>query len=190
MKKLQFKCVLLSDVIINQKAATVGNQETLDFIPGSNFLGIVAGELYKETNDENWLIFHSGKVRFGDAHPANGDKRSLRVPAAWFVPKIRNGNNKDLLLVHHHINNFEAYKNEQPKQCRDGFYCFGENTTAEKMIVNKTFTMKSSYDKDKRRSMDEQLYGYQALNKGLELILEVVADDDVNNDILKKGISN
>jgi hypothetical protein len=35
---------LLSDIIINQKAATEGPNKTLDFIPGSNFLGIVAAD--------------------------------------------------------------------------------------------------------------------------------------------------
>lgn len=42
MKTLQFKCKLLSDVILNQRAATEGNQESLAFIPGNCFLGIVA----------------------------------------------------------------------------------------------------------------------------------------------------
>lgn len=46
MTTLQFKCTLLSDVILNQKAATEGPNQTLDFIPGSNFLGIVASKLY------------------------------------------------------------------------------------------------------------------------------------------------
>ena len=72
MKILQFKCHLHSDVIINQKAATVGNQSSLDFIPGSNFLGISASELYNKYSSDpytTWLLFHSGKVRFGDAHP-------------------------------------------------------------------------------------------------------------------------
>ena len=42
MKTLYFKCTLLTDVIITQSAATDGHQSTLDYIPGSNFLGICA----------------------------------------------------------------------------------------------------------------------------------------------------
>lgn len=188
MKTKQFKCTLLSDVIINQKAATEGSQATLDFIPGSNFLGIVAGSLYELLEpDQKMLIFHSGKVRFGDAHPAKENKRSLRVPAAWFIPKIKTSKNKGLLLVHHHINDFDVYKQEQPKQCRTGFYCFDdESKTAEKVEVYKTFVLKSAYDKDFRRSRDEQIFGYQALDKGLELIFEISADEQVSPDILKK----
>ena len=42
MIRIKFECKLLSDVILNQSAATDGNNSTLDFIPGNSFLGIVA----------------------------------------------------------------------------------------------------------------------------------------------------
>src|SRR5574344_1539893 len=114
MKTLKFKCTLLSDVIINQKSATEGNNETLDFIPGSNFLGIVAAK-YEELDKDGltWKIFHSGKVRFGDAHPAKEGKRSLKVPASMFYPKMKKAylekdklkdvNYKYELYIHHNI---------------------------------------------------------------------------------------
>lgn len=191
MKFKQFKCTLLSDVVINQKAATEGKQETLDFIPGSNFLGIAAGELYPDNElspEQKGLLFHSGLVRFGDAHPALNDKRSLRVPAAWFIPKISNEENRDLLLVHHHIHDFNPYKEEQPKQCRVGFYCFDEQEKiAKEVSVNRTFALKSAYDKNYRRSRDEQMYGYQSLDKGLEFIFEVcINKDKVTSDLQEK----
>lgn len=182
---MQFKCILESDIIINQKSATEGNQETLDFIPGNNFLGITAASLtdgkslYERLGEDAFTVFHSGKIRFGDAHPAKEDIRSLRVPASWFVPKIKNENNKDLLLVHHHINVFEEYRNEQPKQCRTGFYIFKEQKAIE-IPVEKSFAIKSAYNKDKRRAMDEQMYGYQSMDKGLELIFEISVDDDLD----------
>ena len=71
MKVLNFRCTLLSDVVLNQKSATEGTNVTLDFIPGNCFLGIVAGTLYNTLSkpEEKNLLFHSGKVRFGDAHP-------------------------------------------------------------------------------------------------------------------------
>ena len=69
MKTLQFKCTLLSDIILNQNSASEGATKTLDFIPGSNFLGIAASQLYGTTNDEHHSaemleLFHSGMVRF------------------------------------------------------------------------------------------------------------------------------
>lgn len=181
---MQFKCILESDIIINQKSATEGSQETLDFIPGSNFLGIAAGSLnngkslYDRLGEDAFTVFHSGKIRFGDAHPSKEGIRSLRIPASWFVPKIKNDKNKNLLLIHHHICNFEIYKNEQPKQCRTGFYIFKDQKAIE-VPVEKSFAIKSAYNKDKRRAMDEQMYGYQSMDKGLELIFEISVDDDL-----------
>lgn len=91
MKTLQFKCKLLSDVILNQRAATEGNQESLTFIPGNCFLGIVAKDYMNFQPQEQAEIFHSGHVRFGDAHPASKDAktRSLHIPASLFYPKLK-----------------------------------------------------------------------------------------------------
>ena len=91
MKTLQFKCKLLSDVILNQRAATEGNQESLTFIPGNCFLGIVAKDYMSFPIKEQTEIFHSGHVRFGDAHPASKDAktRSLHIPASLFYPKLK-----------------------------------------------------------------------------------------------------
>lgn len=190
MRIKKFKCILLSDIIINQKAATEGNQETLDFIPGSNFLGIAASTLYQDeelSDEQKMLIFHSGKVRFGDAHPVCENRCSLRVPAAWFSPKIKTENNAGLLLVHYHIKDSDEYKKEQLKQYRTGFYCFNENKRTARLVdVNKSFVLKSAYDKDYRRSKDEQMFGYQALNKGLVLVFEISVDEHMTPQILEK----
>lgn len=67
MEKIQFKCELLSDIVLNDSPATEGKRKCIDFISGNNFLGIVASQLYGETDETSWLIFHSGNVRFGDA---------------------------------------------------------------------------------------------------------------------------
>lgn len=194
MKTLKFKCTLLSDVILNQKAATEGPNQTLDFIPGSCFLGIVASELYPTDKDkakEDYAqrmsqameIFHSGKVRFGDAHPSKGDVRGLKIPASMFYPKLQKPSEK--LYIHHAIPNLddEDLRKEQLKQCRNGFYIFaGDKATEVKTETN--FAIKSAYDREKRRSKDEQMYGYESLQKGLELYFEVqVENDDLAKDI-------
>ena len=46
MEIMKFKCTLLSDIILSQNSSTKGNQYSLDFIPGNNFLGIVAAFIY------------------------------------------------------------------------------------------------------------------------------------------------
>jgi hypothetical protein len=171
MKVLQFKCTLLTDVIINQKAATEGNQQTLDFIPGSNFLGIVAQSLYGEVKYEvASLIFHSGKIRFGDAHPAISTIRGLRIPALMAYPK----DDKEVFYIMH------DNKELQLKQCREGFYSF-ENNQGYEIPLDKSFSIKSAYDRDNRRSKDEAMYGYQSISADTTMFFEVEFDSDVDS---------
>lgn len=187
---LIFKCRLKTDVVLNQRAATQGNQQSLDFIPGSNFLGIAASMLYKEENEENRLIFHSGKIRFGDAHPAKGQERSLHVPAAMQYPKL-GGNEDHDIYIHHEVDNRKDadYIEFQAKQCRDGFYVFDdENKKYRTVAVEKTFAIKSAYDDLARRSRDKAMFGYESLCSHSEWIFEVFfeADADIQTETIRK----
>ena len=177
MKTIQLQCTLLSDVIISETSATTGNRHSLDFIPGNNFLGIAASKLYNEENEKTHLLFHSGKVRFGDAHPSLAGVRGVRIPAVVFRPKLKDGADEHYF---HHLLPTELSKEmgeKQLKQCREGFYVFdGEQAT--KVKVDKTFALKSAYDSENRCSQDHQLFGYEAMNKGLILYFEVELDDD------------
>ena len=187
MKTLCFKCELLTDIILNQRAATEGNQESLDFIPGNNFLGIAAGGLYKDLSPkESLLVFHSGKVRFGDAHPEKEDKRAIRIPASFYKQKLGTMGEKGL-YIHHEVTNFEdqVYKDFQPKQCRTGFYLF-EKETIKEIKVEKSFAIKSAYDRDNRRSKDEQMYGYESLSAGSRWLFSVSIDNDVDLTLIEK----
>ena len=184
MSTLKFKCTLLTDVILNQHAATEGNQSTLDFIPGNNFLGIVAGNVYAEHRDLALDILHSGKVRFGDAHPALNGVRSLRVPSCFFYPKL--GSYKEECYVHHGIPNLASddLKKKQLKQCRNGFLAFNDSKSSFTDVVpEKFFAIKSAHDREKFRSKDSQMYGYESLRKGLELFFEVEVDDSLATDV-------
>jgi hypothetical protein len=189
MKSLYFRCVLLTDIVLNQKAATEGNQNSLDFIPGSNFLGIVAKELYADLKPEESLeLFHSGKVRFGDAHPEKNGKRTLRVPASMYKSKL--GKMEDGLYIHHEVSNpdEDKYKIFQPKQCRDGFYLF-ENEYMEEVEVKKSFAIKSAYDKEFRRSADEKMYGYESLESGSKWLFEVTLENDTWESKIKEALT-
>ena len=176
-----FKCTLQTDLIINQKAATEGNQQTLDFIPGSNFLGIVAGVLYEKLKPEESLyIFHSGKIKFGDAHPGylhdNGKwQRTLRIPASMFYPKTQKAS--EVCYIHHVYDRAIDKEKLQMKQCREGFYAF-EDKQGFPVNISKSFAIKSAYDRDYRRSADEQMYGYQSLDAGSIWFFEVSSEED------------
>ncbi|MDL2213249.1 hypothetical protein LJC21_00450 [Bacteroides sp. OttesenSCG-928-E20] len=180
MKIQQFKCTLLSDVIINQKAATEGMQQTLDFIPGSNFLGVAAAELYKETvltPEDAALVFHTGKFRFGDAHPAHEGARALRVPAMMYHPKQQKETEE--CYISHRISDETLWARKQLKQCRTNFYAFTTEQSGQQVNIPKTFAIKSAYDNQKRRSKDEAMYGYQSIDKGAEFYFELEADDSI-----------
>ena len=185
MKRLKFKCELLTDVILNQKSASEGANQTLDFIPGSNFLGIVASKIYKAKLKESLDIFHSGKIRFGDAHPANGENRALRMPAALYFPKGQPEKER-LHYVHHEIANpsSEVLRKIQLKQERSGYADFtgisAEGGTAIRFKVDTDFAIKSAYDRIYRRSQDEQMFGYQSMGKGMVYYFTIEIDDELS----------
>lgn len=184
-KIFKFKCTLESDLVLSQTSSSEGNQKTLDFIPGNNFLGIVASRIYKEGSVDSLDLFHSGKVRFGDAHPSTDGIRGLKVPASMYYPKL--GAASKECYIHHLTNhNSEDIKAKQLKQCREGFYSFGERT-GKPVDIQKNFTIKSAYDGDKRRSKDGQLFGYESLEKGMVMYFEVESEltDEQNQQIVK-----
>lgn len=180
MSTIRFKCKLLTDVILNQKSASEGNRQTLDFIPGNNFLGIVAGNLYRDDIDKEkaLILFHTGDVKFGDAHPSKDNLRGLKIPASMFYPKLKKMT--DECYIHHLIPNLSDnnIKKMQLKQCRTGFYLFSSTEKkAEKVEVERNFAIKSAYDKEWRRSKDEMMYGYESLGRNSEFYFEVYFND-------------
>lgn len=183
MEKIQFKCTLLSDVVLSQSSATKGNKKSIDFIPGNNFLGIVANELYPKLDKNGSLyLFHRGNVRFGDANPSNDNTRGLKVPCSMFHPKLQE--ESECCYIHHLIKDQDALKDKQLEQCRSGFYSFDErNHDGVPAEVKKIFSIKSAYDSETRRSKDKQMYGYEALLKGLVLYFEIEMEENIQVNI-------
>lgn len=180
MKTMKFQCKLLSDVILNQKSNTEGENKTLDFIPGNVFLGIVASHYTEFGYDKALQVFHSGKVRFGDAHPStenNANHRTLHVPASIYYPKLKQPG--DICYIHHLYDRNKDSRKQQLKQCRNGFYdfCLQKSPMA---IVEKNFAIKSAYDRNKRRSEDEKMYGYESLHKGTNFLFEIEVEDSLS----------
>ena len=183
-KTLKFKCTLESDIVLSQTSSSEGNQKTLDFIPGNNFLGIVARELYSDSSAESLKLFHTSKLRFGDAHPSVHGIRGLKVPASMYYPKLSSASKECYI---HHLTDHDAVaiRDKQLKQCREGFYSFDE-TKGTHVDTHKNFTIKSAYDSQKRRSKDHQMFGYEALAKDLIMYFEIESDlsDEINQIIV------
>lgn len=171
----QFKCTLKSDVILNQKSASEGPNKTLHFIPGSVFLGIVAKH-YSKFGDDAIRIFHSGDCRFGDAHLASGENRTLHTPASFFHPKLESASSE--LYNYHFIPNPipGSLKMLQLKQSRDGYFNFS-CMPPQKVSAETSFSLKSAYDRGRRRAEDGKMYGYESLKKGQSFYFEIESTD-------------
>ena len=186
-KKYQYKCTLLSDIILTSMASTEGYKESLNYIPGAKFLGIASKQLYDVGKPEATLdIFHNGTVRFGDATPIVGDAAALKIPFSWFYKK--GDKLSDTVYLHHNLKEGGASSQLQLKQARDGFFSLKDNAFVS---VDQSFSLKSAYDMDKRRSKDSQMFGYFSLKKGTSWTF-CVSDasglyaDDIKNALLGK----
>ena len=208
-----FKCTLDTDIVINASLATEGNMRTLDYIPGSKFSGIVAGQLYRDwklAKRQNVLmdVFHSTKVSFGDAHISIDKKnKSYALPFSLFKDKlakeITEGATK--IWVHHYLHKNNLPKKEkqeeekkeevnkkksadkiQLKQLRSGYFDKSLNFLPK---VNKKFALKSAQDRQKRRSKDEAMFGFESMQKGQVFIFSVYfskeLDVTIKEDVIK-----
>lgn len=182
MKTLYFECTLLSDIILSETSASEGPQKTLSFIPGSNFLGIVARTAYPQADisaEDKMHLFHSGNVRFGDAHVSLSNFRSIQIPACLYYPKLE-GPQGDT-YIHHLIElssgSKDNYRSLQLKQYRKGFFTFAKNEEEEffayEISPETRITIKSARDKMHRRSEDEKMFSYQSLACGAKMLFSV-----------------
>ncbi len=174
MREINFKVTFLSDIVLQASSNNEGKILDLDFIPGSNFLGMVAR--YYSEFDNAFDIFHSGKVRFGDATLLVDEKPTYKVPFSYYKPKedkkCQNVKN------HHHIEKFSVA--EQLKQIREGFI-----TSDGQVVTPKyNYTQKSAYDKENRKSKDSTMYGYKAIQKDTTWQFTVKCDESIDSETI------
>jgi len=172
MKVKTYKCIFLSDIVLPASSNTQGNILQQDFIPGSNFLGITA-RAYKDFGDRAFDVFHSGAVRFGDAHLSIGGEPSFKIPLSFHKLKIGEGYYNRLHLSEEEEQEFRK-QHKQLKQVRQGYM----NVQGKMDVISYNYTQKSSYDKALRRSKDEGMYGYSAMPAGTEWYFRVEYDDE------------
>lgn len=85
--RIDYKILLKSDLMIPDN----NNINTLDYIPGTNVLGALAGK-YKGENFEK--IFLSGSVRFENLYPVDS-KGNKYVPSPRFLGKVKAATNEE-----------------------------------------------------------------------------------------------
>ena len=191
MKKLVFQVEFLSDIVLPASSNTEGNISQLEFIPGSNFLGMVAKNYDEFSN--SFDVFHSGKVRFGDATLLVGKEEAYKMPFSFFHPKL----NENRIFNHHYYSDLfteeERKKIGQLKQMRSGYILpdISQGITVEH--INYNYAQKSAYDSTKRRSKTSSMYGYRAIAKGTKWQFMVKYDETMTSDdidLLKTTLIN
>lgn len=175
MRELRFEITFKSPVILQASSNTQGKMSSLDFIPGSAFLGMAASR-YGSFNDP-FKIFHSGAVKFCDASPIKEGKEFFKIPLSYFHEKL----DSSKIYNHHLLSHEEFEKFTQLKQMRSGYI----NDENEQLGLDLDFSQKSAYDKSKRHSKDSQMYGYEAFRAGIKWRFSVkfepsVSEDDIN----------
>ncbi len=181
-----FKCTLVSDVVLNSKLATEGNMTTLNYIPGSNFLGIVAKELYENIRREEALqIFHSKEVSFGDAYLSKDNEIYYPVPFDFMMVKGEDTLGDDSVYLQHLLEEGKIPKDGdgfklQLKQKRNGLISASGKTSKE---PEKNFSLKSAQDASTRRSKEGAMFGFESLKAGQEFIFSVKSE---NQELLNK----
>ena len=176
MGELYFKAELLDDVVLSQRTATVGDHKSLDYIPGSVFLGIAASRLYSNFNKEKALnVFHSSKVRFCNAYPMINGHRAMPMPLSLHSQKVPEiGKEKDIYnFVYSEIKK-EAI---QYRQNRIGYVSIGDDGKIKIAQPSKTSRMRTAIDAKTGTAAKTQLYGYESLEAGQVFVGKIEWDD-------------
>ena len=180
MNTQYFNIQLKQPLIVSQQAATAGQHQSLDYIPGSAILGMVASQLYAQLTPEEALqVFHSGAVRFSDALPVHQGQTAYPVPLCWHHSKGTDFHN------HGRLDPNEIYDvsrkdraqlaGKQPVQLRQ-FYVTEQG---RRWQPNKVQTLKTAIDAHKNSAADGQLFGYDALAAGQEYAFYVQTQAEV-----------
>jgi hypothetical protein len=167
-----YKCEFKSDIVLPASSNTQGNITLLEFIPGSNFLGMVAVS-YKDLKEKSFNIFHSGDVRFSDAHIMVNSQMSYKMPLSFHNLKVGDEEFNRLHLTKEEEQNLRILQ-KQLKQRRSGFI----NENFQVAHIAYSYSQKSAYSTQLRRSKDEHMFGYSALKKGTTWLFKVSYVDE------------
>lgn len=185
MNHFTFRVDLLADVVVSASTATAGAHQSLDYLPGAVFLGVAASQLYAALSQEEvWTVFHSGRVRFGNARPLIDNKPAWPVPLAWHeakrAPACVNGQLDPQRLFN--LVTAEAPDDRQIKALRGGYV----DATGRLLKPRTRLRLKTAINPDTQLHEDGQLFGYQSLTAGQSFAGRVDIEDGVPNDLLER----
>ncbi len=179
MRVQAFKVTLLEDVIISQRAATEGGHGSLDYLSGATLSGAMAARLYAQLKEEAYTVFHSGKVRFGNALPLSQDGQlTYPTPLCWYKKKHESRSSKMEVRNYQHA---KYSKTIVPEQIRGGYVSFNYSDEQNRFTkVAQQIRLKTAIDADKGVASDSQLFAYNSLPEGQQFVFYLEADVEQN----------
>lgn len=166
---LVFNCKLNDPIILILKDKTEHNIESLDYIPGSVFRGIVAGKLFSNKSYEQFInsIVFDNSVQFEDAHILSTSKRTYKLPFSYYAKNSET----DTFINFHHIKDWS----EKTKQKKEGYFTENGNQI-EWLKIQYGSVIKSSRSIEKRASEEGGLFTYHYLEAGQKFQFSVKSD--------------
>lgn len=178
MHTLNLKLTLVDDLVASERPATEGGHASLDYLPGAMLLGAAAAELYADlSRGDAHILFHSGRVRFGDGLPLEDEVPGWPMPLCWHERKEKSATH-GRRLVPDKMRNLQFGRfgeGEQAKQIRDDHV----RVDGLKLSIRKSMRMKTAIDPDTGRVAESQLFGYETISAGQSFAARVEADEEL-----------
>lgn len=186
MTRLRFRLTLGSDVVITEDGATAGSHRSLDYVPGSVILGVCARRAYSALGEFSYGVFHSGAVRFSNAYPVSSTgAHTVPIPRSWNSIKGSKWHPNGVIVPDEIVNtatpSHQVFDNlvrggHQLEQLGGGYV--GDDGRYAKPTL--PYRMKTAIDRSARgRASEAQLFGYEAIPAGTELVFHVDIDDEI-----------
>lgn len=187
MKRYLFEINVEQPLILSESGATAGEHRSLDYIPGSALLGLAASRLYAQlTPAQQWTLFHSGDVRFGDALPlTSSGERAWPVPLCWHSVKGGDAPREQGSFHANRLVNLargELSKEQQPQQLRGGYVA----TSGQIPELRKRSSLKTAISEKTGTAAEGQLFSYEAIEPGCRFRFELMADPAVDEGLLSR----
>ena len=183
MHETWLKIELLEDAVISRSAATAGAHHSLDFLPGSNLLGVAASRMYKSMGTDSWQVFHADGVFFGDGLPLTGRDLAIPMPLAWHEGKSdpavssASAENGGARLQSGKVFNLAAGEVPAGVQMRQLRGIHVEPSSGRLIKPAMRTRMKTALEPGKGRVAEGQLFGYEAIAAGTAFAARVASSN-------------
>lgn len=183
MPEFKIKLQLLDPLVLSSDASTTGEHAGLDFIPGATLRGVAASRLYGKLDQAaQWDVFHSGRVRFGNARivTRHGDA-AMPMPYCWHgtkgIPTVDRGRLDSSAIHNLAAPDHQLAADQQPVQLRDGY--LAEDGGLREVL--RSYRLKTAINPGSGRAAESQLFGYSSINGNQQFVARLQWDDELGH---------